>query len=202
MRRLLIVAVGLLSLVVVACGPDTEAATPSSTAVPEPPPADRWQTTTDPATGISFALPGKAKVATRDGNAEGTTPDIRSYQVEVAPDLGIAVNFGEAAAADYSAAGLADVADSIVSQFAAQGATDTVVTDREETTVGDHPALDFRVSSTSKSGQKSIWLVRAIGDGTRVVQLQSIAFADSDDASSVTPVVERYHRVLLESLKL
>jgi hypothetical protein len=220
MRRVLLVVVSLV--LSSACGSGSETGAPESgttgsrtgttttgsatggadVAVPEPPPAQEWPTTTDPGTGVTFRLPGEAKVETRAGNADGTTPDITSYQYEVAEDFGVTVSFAEAAAADYSAAGLAEVADMIVQQFTAQGATDAEVTDRHPSTIAGRPALDYRVSFTAKTGTKSIWLSRAIGDGTRVVQLQTIAFVDPADVAALTPLVERYHQTLVESVTL
>jgi hypothetical protein len=205
-RRSCLLAVGLASLVVVvACSSGMDVPREAgvvAVSLAEPPPAERWTPTADPATGISFLLPGRAEVDTRSANAAGTTPNRTEYTVEVRGGLTVSAGVMAAPGADYSTEGLDDGATQIVTGLRAAGSSDAILTDRRYLTVGVHPALDFRVSFTATNGTRSIWLTRSIGDGTRVVQLQTIAFADPKDEPSLTSVAERYHRILVDSVSL
>lgn len=115
--------------------------------IPEPPPVDQWTTASDPDSGVSFALPGEAKVNSRAGAAATTTIQ---YSVEV----------------------------------------------------GGHPALDYRLSFTARNGEKTIWFARVIGAGTRGIHLQGIGSSAPGAEVSVTPVIERYHRLLVDAVRL
>jgi hypothetical protein len=59
--------------------------------------------------------------------------------------------------ADYSAAGLEDIADQLVAQLDTAGADGVEALERTPTTVAGHPALDFRLSFTATDGKRSIW---------------------------------------------
>ena len=220
MRRVL---AGVLCAVAVTAGcgteeaPDNAASTPTTTAsttasttpaaalassgIPAPPPIDEWTVTTDSDTGVSFALPGEPKRQERPG-VDGVTAAGTVYQVELDGGFGLAVSFSSAPGAEYSAAGLADIADQFVDQFHAAGAKDVQVVDRVPSEVDGHPALDFRVSFTAGTGGRSVWFVRYVGNGSEAVQLQSIAFAEPAEEAAVTEALRPYHQQLIGSLSM
>lgn len=173
----------------------------ASTGIAEPPPIDEWVVTTDSDTGVSFALPGEPKRQERPG-VDGVAAGGTMYQVEVAENTSLAVSFSSAPGAEYSAAGLADIANQFVDQFQAVGAEDVQVVDKVPSEVDGRPVLDFRVSFTSTKGGRSIWFVRYIGDGSEAVQLQTIAFADPADEAAVTEALRPYHQQLIGSLSM
>lgn len=178
---------------------DTPAPTPGG--IPEPAPVEEWTPTTDRDTGVSFALPGVAHRQTRPG-VDGVSAETVLYGAEVGEKFTMSVSFTSAPGAEYSAAGLQDVADQLVAQLQAAGSEDAQVLDRTATTVGGHPVLDFRMSFTSRDGDRSIWFVRYVGNGSSAVQLQSIAFVDPADEAAATDVVERYHGQLVGTLTM
>lgn len=175
------------------------ATAPASSGIPAPPSIDEWVVTTDSDTGISFALPGEPTRHEPPGGASGTV-----YQVEVAENVNLAVSFSSAPGADYSAAGLADMADRFVDQFRDRetGVDDVQVLDRVAREVYRHPALDFRVSFTSTKGNRSVWFVRYVGNGSEAVQLQSLAFAEPAEEAEVTKALRLYHQQLVGSLSM
>lgn len=186
----------------VASAPSTTTTpTLASSGIPEPSPVDEWIVTTDSDTGVSFALPGEPKRQERPG-VDGVSAGGTVYQVEVDGGFGLAVSFSSAPGAEYSAAGLADIADQFVDQFQAVGAKDIQVVDRVPSKVDGHPALDFRVSFTAGNGGRSVWFVRYIGNGSEAVQLQSIAFAEPADEAAVTEELRPYHQQLIDSLSM
>lgn len=172
----------------------------AASGIPEPSTFDPWKVTTDPDTGVSFALPGTAKEQTRPGNA--TTAAVRQYHVEVHEGFGMAVSFSESADADYSAAGLDRLADMVVGQLTSAGSDDVELTDRAATVVAGRPVLDYRLSFTAGTGDRNIWFVRVIGDGTRAIQLQSIAFVAPGDEAPALALVQKYHQQLVDSVRL
>jgi hypothetical protein len=217
-RRRLVGALASSCLTIVAgCGTDADSpststvnssvsssttqVTTTSAGIPDPPAPDEWVATTDPATGVSFSLPGQPVVESRPANAEGTSAAATMYRVEVVPDFGLSVSFAEAPAADYSAEGLDSVADSIVAGLKSAGATDVDIKGRQHSTVAGHPALDFQLAFTAKNGTSNIWFARFIGNGTRAIQLQSIAFVQPDDTESVK-VIEKYHQQLIATVRI
>jgi hypothetical protein len=175
-------------------------ATGSASAVPGPTPADEWPVTTDPDTGVSFALPGTTQRETRQGSA--TTPNIRLYKAQVNDAFGMSVGLTEAAWGDYSAEGIDQLPDTLAQQFQAAGADDVAVTDRATAEVAGRPALDFRMSFTAKNGKRTVFLVRAIGDRTRMIQLQSILIVQPADEDAGTDTAVQYHQQLVGTLRL
>lgn len=181
--------------------PSSTVAAPTAGGIPEPPPIDEWIFTTDSDTGVSFALPGEPKRQERPG-IDGVKAGGTMYQVEVTKGFGLAVSFSNAPGSEYSAAGLADIADQFADQFQAAGAADVQVLDRAPSEVGGHPALDFRVSFTATNGSRNVWFLRYIGHGSEAVQLQSVAFAEPTEEAAVTETVRRYHQQLIGSLTM
>lgn len=182
-------------------GAPSTTTTPAATSsgIPAPPSIDEWVTTTDSDSGVSFALPAEPTRHERPGDdgASGTL-----YQAEVTENVNLAVTFSRVPGADYSAAGLADMADQFVDQFQSQetGVDDLQVLDRRAREIYRHPVLDFRVSFTSTKGSRSVWFVRYVGNGSEAVQLQSLAFAEPAEEAEVTQALRLYHQQLVGSL--
>ncbi|MGB3437109.1 MAG: hypothetical protein WBA97_00025 [Actinophytocola sp.] len=181
--------------------PTTTAPASAPGGIPEPAPVDEWTPTTDGDTGVSFALPGVTNRQTRPG-VDGVSAATTLYGAEVTDELNMSVSFTSAPGAEYSAAGLQDVAAQLVAQLQAAGSEDAEALDRTATTVGGHPVLDFRMSFTSRDGRRSIWFVRFVGNGSSAVQLQSIAFVDPATEAAATGVVGRYHQQLIGTLTM
>lgn len=156
-----------------------------------------WVAGSDPASGISFSLPGTVKTETRPGN-DGTPGAKRAYLCRLSADLTVSVIVTDGA---LSAEDLDLMPDQLAEQMATAGATDAKVEERERTTVEGRPALDFRFSFTAKTGKRSFWLTRQIAGDRHVVLLQSIAFSASPDAAFEN-LVRDYHRQLVAGLKL
>jgi hypothetical protein len=181
--------------------PAEDTPAPAAGGIPEPAPVDEWTQATDSATGVTFALPRAATRQTRPG-VDGVSAETVLYGAEVSEKLNMSVSFTSAPGAEYSPAGLQDIVDQLVAQFETAGAEDVEAFDRTPTTIGGRPALDFRLSFTSREGERSIWFVRYVGNGSTAIQLQSIAFVDPADETAATAVVERYHQQLLGTLTM
>lgn len=209
--------VGLVSLLLVSgCGggsqvgsPVPAASTTSSTtsrvlppstsaaAVPDLPASDQWQAVLDPETGVGFLLPGEFETESRPGDDSSGQPAVRAFTTEVAEGFNLSVSFAESSAAVFSARGLDLMADGVVEQLTSAGSADAAITTRKRGTVAGHPVLDYQVSFTATTGKKSIWFTRIIGNESRAIMLQSIAFVEPGDVAAATGTVGKYHDELV-----
>ncbi len=183
-------------------GPVPIATASATNGIPEPSPADEWHVTTDPDTGITFALPGTTQRETKPGSEDGATPTVRQYKAEVQEEFFLTVNLVEAADGAFSADGLDFVADSLVAELRSGGADDAELIHRSSTVIDAHPVLDFRISFTAHTRKRSVWFARFIGDGARAVQLQTIAAVYPVEEAAATPTVEKYHQRLLDTVRM
>ena len=141
----------------------------NATAVPDPATL-LWTRVTDSPTGISFTLPGTVTRRTRPPNG-------RLYESDLG-GLAVSVGFG-LTSGDFGTADLVAGSDWIKSQFAAVGATDARVVGLTPLTYQGHRAIQFRFTFTAlrPDHPASVWLIRAIADGTALVIVQTVGFA-------------------------
>ncbi|MGW7366998.1 hypothetical protein ACWGI8_27090 [Streptomyces sp. NPDC054841] len=151
-------------------------------------PTVEWVNTTDPATGITFKLPGKATVESHPETA--TNYPSRSYAVDTADgSYGLTVSdLPENTSIDLEA-GLQGLIEHTNKEA---GATLTS-TDIQKTTVDGHPTLDARL--VTKDGELA-GSIRLIDAGTHVVQLFTLGPAANEAA------VSQMHQQILPSIQI
>ncbi|MER6445670.1 hypothetical protein DEJ51_14565 [Streptomyces venezuelae] len=194
-----LVTAGLLpSTTAFAAPPHRAAAVASAVAAPTPPPTPAPTAspaesvkTTDPPSGITAELPGKAKVRSGAIPMEGGSIDARVYGVDT-PD-------GATGFAVYDIPGdrlpLEDALKGFVDAYGLMGGGTLTSSDVRKTTVDGHPALDATL--TGKEGDESMTgSIRFISDDDHLVMALTYGGAENEKD------LEAMHQQLLDSLQI
>ncbi|MER7826652.1 hypothetical protein ABTX85_29300 [Streptomyces sp. NPDC096097] len=166
------------------------AAAPTPTPAPTESPAQSVKTT-DPPTGITAELPGKAKVRTGAVPMEGDSIDARVYGVDT-PD-------GATGFAVYDMPGdripLEDALKGFVDAYSLMGGGNLTSSNVRRTTVDGHPALDATL--TGKDGAESmVGSIRFISDDDHLVMAVTYGGEENEKA------LDTMHQQLLDSLRI
>jgi hypothetical protein len=178
----------------------TPAAPATSSGVLHVPAESAWVKKTDTATGISFDLPGVAKLQTQQLKVGDGTPFIsREYEVEIGGESGVALSVAMLKGTSTPIVwNPSQYAKGLVTQFKAQGAPDAAISEQHQSTIGGNLVLDFRLGFTATTGTKAVWLIRLIRDNHTLILAQTIGFAD--DPNTLLPVARKLHARLLSGI--
>ncbi|MFG2488792.1 hypothetical protein ACGFSI_39370 [Streptomyces virginiae] len=190
-----LVTAGLLPSTTAFAAPPHRAAV-ASRAAPTPTPAPTASTaesvkTTDPPSGITAELPGKAKVRAGTIPMEGGSIDARVYGLDT-PDG--ATGFGV-----YDMPGdrlsLEDALMGFVDAYSLMGGGTLTSSNAHKTTVDGRPALDATL--TGKDGDEStVGSIRLISDDDHLVMAVTIGPEENEKA------LDAMHQQLLDSLQI
>lgn len=195
-----LVTAGLLPSAPASAAPAAPAAAPAAavaaapTPTPTPPstpPAQGLVKTTDPPSGITAELPGKAEVRMGAIPMEGDSIDTRVYGVET-PD-------GATGFAVYDMPGdripLEDALKGFIDAYGLTGGGTLTSENVRKTTVDGHPALDADLSGEGADGT-AVGSIRFISDDDHLVM--ALTYGPEKDEKDLRAM----HQQLLDSLQI
>lgn len=156
-------------------------------------PAVEWVKTTDPPSGITAELPGKARVEKDSVPVEGKRVEVRQYRVET-PDAGFAFTIHDMPGDQHS---LEELLQAFLDSYneAQAGEEPLTSSDSQKTTVDGHPALDARLS-TKEDDEPQVGFLRFIAGDDHLIQAMS--FGSEANEKTVTEMHERF----LDSMRI
>ncbi|WP_030722777.1 hypothetical protein [Streptomyces sp. NRRL F-2580] len=133
-------------------------------------PAVEWVKTTDPPSGITAELPGKAKVRKASvPTAAGESVEARAYGVDT-PEGAVGFTVHDMPGDQLS---LDEALQGLTSMYEQLGGEPLTSTDVKKTTVDGRQAIDARLS-TEEDGEHLVGWVRVIGDDDHLVQVLTL----------------------------
>ncbi len=171
-------------------GAASAAAPPPVTALATVPAAD-WVRTTDPPSGISAELPGKATVRTATVSIEDRPVDARVYGVDT-PDGGIGFAVHDMPGDQYP---LEENLQRFLGSYMQNTAEPLTSHDVRKLTVDGRPALDARLTSES-DGEPVTGFIRLIADDKHFVQAITLGPQANEKA------LKAMHEQLLAGLRI
>ncbi|MFI7355952.1 hypothetical protein ACIBTP_18640 [Streptomyces avidinii] len=147
--------------------------------------------TTDPPSGISVELPGKATVRKATVSIEGKPVDARVYGLDT-PDGGVAFAVHDMPGEQYP---LEENLQRVLESYMQNTAEPLTSSDVRKVTVDGRPALDARLTSET-DGKPVTGFIRLIADDEHFVQALVLGFQANEKA------LKAMHERVLASLRL
>ncbi|MEU7724851.1 hypothetical protein AB0B78_06370 [Streptomyces sp. NPDC040724] len=155
-------------------------------------PAVEWVTTTDPPSGITAELPGKAQVRKASiPTAGGGTVEGRSYGLEV-PEGAIGFTVHDIPGDQLS---LDEALKGLTGKYEALGGAPLTSTDVRKKTVDGRRVIDARLS-TVEHDQRLVGWVRVIADDDHLVQALTLG-PEADEKT-----LKEMHERLVDSIRI